>query len=68
VHDPLPGKPPEGKLDGGEGARVSARFLKVLEVLDETPVVSESGEGALYHPAARQHDETHRDARWDHWL
>src|SRR6516162_4053699 len=52
--DLLPGKPPEGKLDRGEG---DEGFREVLKVLGETPVASEPGGGAFHHPAARQGDE-----------
>jgi len=45
--DLRPGKPPEGKLDGGEGKESAQSFGKVLEILDETPVASEPGERAL---------------------
>jgi hypothetical protein len=41
----------------GEGNEVGQGFGKVLEVLGETPVSSEPGEGTLDHPAARQDDE-----------
>ena len=51
-----PGKPPERKLDGGEGHEGGQGFGKVLEILGETPVSSEP-ESALDHPAARQNDE-----------
>jgi hypothetical protein len=54
VGDLRPGKPPEGKLDGGESNEGAQGFGKVLEVLGETPVASEPGEGALDHPTARQ--------------
>ena len=37
--------------EGGQG------FGEVLEILGETPVSSEPGEGALDYPTARQHDE-----------
>jgi hypothetical protein len=37
--------------------KVDRGFGKVLEILGETPVASEPGEGALDHPAVRQHDE-----------
>jgi len=49
VHDlrPTPCKPPESKLDGGEGKESAQSFGKVLEILDETPVASEPGESAL---------------------
>jgi len=53
VHDLHPGKPPESKLDGGEGNEAAQSFGKVLEVLGETPVASEPGESALDPPAAR---------------
>jgi hypothetical protein len=56
-HDLRPGKPPEGELDGSEGHEGSQSFRKVLEVLGETPVTPDPGEGALDHPAARQNDE-----------
>jgi hypothetical protein len=46
-----------GQLDGGEGNEGGQGFGKVLEVLGETPVSSEPGEGALDHPAARQDDK-----------
>src|SRR5271166_4662613 len=54
---PTPGKPPAGKLDGGEGNEGGQGFGQVLEVLGETPVSSKPGEGALDHPAARHDDE-----------
>ena len=57
VHDLRPGKPPEGELDGSEGHEGGQSFRKVLEILGETPVASEPGEGALDHPAARQNDK-----------
>jgi hypothetical protein len=44
-------------LDGGEGNEGGQGFGKVLEILGETPVSAEPGEGALDHPAARQDDE-----------
>jgi hypothetical protein len=56
-HDLRPGEPPEGQLDGGERNEGGQGFGKVLEVLGETPVPTEPGEGALDHPAARQDDE-----------
>src|SRR5262249_24068130 len=37
-----PGKPPEGKLDRGEGHEGGQGYGKVLEVLGRTPVSSES--------------------------
>ena len=52
------GKPREGELDGSEGHEGGQSFRKILEILGETPVAREPGEGALDHPAARQHDET----------
>jgi hypothetical protein len=52
-----PGRPPAGKLDGCEGHEGGQDFGKVLGILGETPVLSEPGEGALDHPAARQDDE-----------
>ena len=52
-----PGEPPEGKLDGSEGDKGGEGFGEVLEILGETPVAPEPGEGALDHPAARQHDK-----------
>src|SRR6266446_4939337 len=55
--DLLPDRPPEGKLDGGEGHEGGQGFREVLKVLGETPVASEPGEGAFHHPAARQNDE-----------
>jgi len=36
--DLLPGKPPEDKLDGGEGDEGGQGFREVLQVLAETPV------------------------------
>ena len=42
-----PGKPPESKLQGGEGNEGAQSFGKVLEILDETPIASEPGERAL---------------------
>ena len=51
-----PGKPPERKLDGGEGHEGGQGFGKVLEILGVTPVSSEPGEGALDHSAPRQDD------------
>jgi len=52
------GKLLEGQLeDGGEGGQ---GLGKVLEVLSETPVSPEPGEGALDHPAARQDDSSLR--------
>jgi hypothetical protein len=33
-----PGKPPEGKLDGGDGDEGGQGFDEVLEVLGKTPV------------------------------
>ena len=57
VDDLRPGKPPERKLDGGEGHEAGQGFSEVLEILGETPVSFERGEGALDHPAARQNDE-----------
>jgi hypothetical protein len=57
VRDQCPGKPPEGKLDGGEGNDGGQGFGEVLEVLGDTPASSELGEGTLDHPAARQDDE-----------
>jgi hypothetical protein len=56
-HDLRPGEPPEGQLDAGEGNEGGQGFGKVLEVLGETPVSAEPGEGALDHPAAREDDE-----------
>jgi hypothetical protein len=53
VADLRPGKPPESKLNGGEGNEGAQGFGTILEVLDETPVASEPGESALDHPAAR---------------
>src|SRR6476620_4745877 len=53
-HDVRSGKPPEGRLDGGEMARVLG---KVLEVLGKTPAAPEPRESALDHPAARQDDK-----------
>jgi len=53
-HDLRSGKPPEGRLDGGEMARVLG---KVLEVLGKTPAAPEPRESALDHPAARQDDK-----------
>ena len=44
--DLRPSKPPEGKLDGGEGDEGSPGFREVLKVLREVPVASEPGEGA----------------------
>jgi hypothetical protein len=55
-----PVKPPEGKLDGGEGDEGGEGFREVLKVPSETPVASEPGEGALDHPTARQNDEALR--------
>ena len=40
-----PGKPPKGKLDGGEGHEGDQGFDEVLEVLGQTPVSSEPGAG-----------------------
>jgi hypothetical protein len=40
VHDLRPGKPPESKLDGGEGNEGAQSFGKVLEVLGETPAAA----------------------------
>ena len=57
VYDIGPGKPPKGKLDGGEGNEGTQGFSNVLEILGQTPVASEPGEGALGHPAARQDDK-----------
>ena len=34
----IPGEPPEGQLDGGEGNEGGQGFGKVLEVLGKTPV------------------------------
>ena len=48
--DLRPGKPPEGKLDGGEGNEGGQGFGKVFEVLGETPVSSEPGAAALLPP------------------
>jgi hypothetical protein len=47
TYDLRPGKPPESKLQGGEGKESAQSFGKVLEILDETPVASEPGETAL---------------------
>ena len=44
----------EASKEGAQG------FGKVLEVLGETPVASEPGEGALDHPTARPNDEALR--------
>ena len=46
-----------GKLDGGDGDEGGKGFGEVLDVLGETPVPPQSGEGSLNHPAARQDDE-----------
>jgi hypothetical protein len=54
VHDLYPDKPPEGELDGGEGNEGGQGFGKVLEVLGETPVSAEPGEGALDHAVVWQ--------------
>src|SRR5271165_505897 len=59
-HDLRPGEPPEGQLDGGEGNEGGQGFGKVFEVLGETPVSSEPGEGALDHPTVRENDEALR--------
>jgi hypothetical protein len=48
---PTPWQPPEGKLDGGEGNKVGQGIREVLEVLAKPPIWSDSGEGALDHPA-----------------
>ena len=47
TYDLRPGKPPESKLDGGEGKEGAQSFGMVLEILDGTPVASEPGESAL---------------------
>ena len=39
-----PGKPPERKLDGGEGHERGQGFGKVFEILGKTPASSEPGE------------------------
>jgi hypothetical protein len=57
VGDLRPGKPPESKLNGGEGNEGAQGFGKILEVFGKTTVASEPGESALDHPAARQDDE-----------
>src|SRR5262245_43115424 len=44
-NDSRPGKSPEGKLDGGGRDEGGQAFGEVLEVLGETPVSSEPGEG-----------------------
>jgi len=48
-----PGNPPQRKLDRGEGNVAGQGFGKVFEILGETLVSSEAGEGALDDPAAR---------------
>jgi hypothetical protein len=48
----------EGKLDGSEDHEGGQGFGEIFEVLCETPVLSELGEGALDHPAARQEDKS----------
>ena len=59
----------EGKLDGSEDHEGGQGFGEIFEVLCETPVLSELGEGALDHPAARQDDEAlHVIAPLDHRL
>jgi hypothetical protein len=57
VGDLRAGKPPESKLNGGEGNEGAQGFGKILEVFGKTTVASEPGESALDHPAARQDDE-----------
>jgi hypothetical protein len=52
-----PRKAPDDQLDRGEGSEGAESFGKVLEVLAETPVASEPGEGAPDRVAARQDDE-----------
>jgi len=47
LHDLRAGKPPEGQLDGSKRHEGGQDFGKVLEILGETPVSSELGEGAL---------------------
>ena len=50
------GKPPEGKLDGGEGNEGGQGLGKFSKSLARRRF-AEPGEGALDHPAARQDDE-----------
>src|SRR6516165_7951415 len=45
TYDLRPAKPPVSKLDGDEGKEGAQSFDKVLEILDETPIASEPGEG-----------------------
>jgi hypothetical protein len=45
TYDLRPANPPESKLDGGAGKEGAQSFSKVLEILDETPIASEPGEG-----------------------
>ena len=47
MHDLRSDEPHEGQLDRGEGNEGGQGFGKVLEVLGETPVSAEPGEGAL---------------------
>ena len=42
-----PGEPPEGRLERGEVNEGGQGFGEVLEVLGETPIAAEPGEGAL---------------------
>jgi hypothetical protein len=57
VNDLRLGNPPETELDGGEDSEGAQSFGKVLEILAETPVTPEPGEGAFDHVAPRRGDE-----------
>jgi hypothetical protein len=50
--DPLLGKPPKDKLDGGEADDGGQDFREVLKVLGSMPIASEPGEGAHALPVA----------------
>jgi hypothetical protein len=51
------GERPDSELAAGEGNEGGQDFGEILEVLGETPVSAEPGEGALDHTAAGQDDE-----------
>ena len=57
VSGPHSGQPSEGKLNRSEGHEGGQGFGEVLEILGKPPVAPEPGEGALDHPAERQHDK-----------